>query len=462
MFKGKSVVAVFIFFVSFTLFNCAGENVAIESTLYEDLVSLNNEFDIFQQPETSSGVPDYSAAAMEEKYRELKTYQNRLKAIDPGSWSVPNQVDYHLVRAEMNGYEFQHRVLRPWLIDPGFYNVVIRRYGRVGNLPLDGDALAGLRERLQSVSAILEQATVNLNSFSDISGDLGTLAVLSLGDTRASLEALSGRLAGHHPGLAPDVERALAAIDDYIGWIEANKSKMTARAGVGKENYNWLLKNVYLFPYTWEDIRTIVELEDNRVRTFQKLEENRNRNVPAIKPVQSQEEYKASVSNAIDHIMDFIRDEEIFTIDDFLTPDDYFGSWHGFDNPWPEKHDYFFNFSHREPVMEESHEMVGHHFDGLRSRNDDRPVRGGRRPYKIGTARHEGFAFALEEQAILTAGMLMAERSPMSRLRSERSGHYQTSTCTARTGVTLMQRNSASTTRRMENCLKAVTICGLN
>ena len=188
---------------------------------------------------------------------------------------------------------------------------------------------------------------------------------------------------------------------------------MTARAGVGKDNYNWLLKNVYLFPYTWEEVRTIVELEDNRVITYQRLEENRNRDVPAIEPVQSQAEYKASVSGAIDHLMDFLREEEIFTVNDYLTPDEYFGSWHGFDNPWPEKHDYFFNFSHREPLMEETHEMVGHHFDGLRSRNDDRLIRGGRRPFKIGTARGEGFAFALEE-LLMHAGYL-DERNPHGR-----------------------------------------------
>ena len=71
---------------------------------------------------------------------------------------------------------------------------------------------------------------------------------------------------------------------------------MTARAGVGKDNYTWLMKNVYLFPYSWEEIRLIVELEDNRVRTFQRLEANRNRDVPAIARVQSQAEYRASVA----------------------------------------------------------------------------------------------------------------------------------------------------------------------
>jgi hypothetical protein len=98
---------------------------------------------------------------------------------------------------------------------------------------------------------------------------------------------------------------------------------------------------------------------------------------------------------------------------DYLVPGDYLGSWHGFDRPWPEKHDYFFNFSHRDPVMEETHEMVGHHFDELRALDDTRPIRRGRRPYKINTARDEGHAFALEE-LLMHAGYL-DDRSPRAR-----------------------------------------------
>ncbi|HJO02715.1 MAG TPA: DUF885 family protein [Acidobacteriota bacterium] len=400
--------------------NYSGRPLAIKSSapttgraVYADLLALFEEFRAFLNAERSGGVPDLSAAAMAGQYGELKRYQRRLAAIDPGDWPIPQQVDYQLVRAEMNGLEFRHRVLVPWSLDPGFYNDALPRTRLRGDGPLSSERREALQDRLQSVGGILQQARVNLDDLSAVAGDLGTLAVLSLGDSRAGYESLRAPLAEHHPELIADLDAALTAIDAYIGWIEANKHRMTARAGVGKDNYNWLLKNVYLFPYTWEEVRTIVELEDNRVITYQRLEENRNRDVPAIEPVQSQAEYKASVSGAIDHLMDFLREEEIFTVNDYLTPDEYFGSWHGFDNPWPEKHDYFFNFSHREPLMEETHEMVGHHFDGLRSRNDDRLIRGGRRPFKIGTARGEGFAFALEE-LLMHAGYL-DERNPHGR-----------------------------------------------
>ena len=63
------------------------------------------------------------------------------------------------------------------------------------------------------------------------------------------------------------------------------------------------------------------------------------------------------------------------------------------------------NFSYRECLMEEAHEMVGHDFDGIRRRADTRPIRSARRQFKIGTDRDEGFAFGLEE-LLMHAGVL--------------------------------------------------------
>jgi uncharacterized protein (DUF885 family) len=395
------------------------------STAYQDLVDLFREFREFQRgglgdgqsysksgwilPKTDA-VPDFSAAAMAEKYRDFGTYRAKLKAIDFKGWSTAQQVDYHLVRAEMNGYEFQHRVLSPWSLDPGFYGDVISKFPQDLVLPLEAHAVAGLQSRIRSVSEILQMAKKNLDDLANIAGDLGTLALLTLEDSKTLYESLARDLAEHHPELVADIESALTAIDDYADWIDTNRHKMSAQAGVGKENYNWLLKNVYLFPYTWDDLRTIVELEDNRVVDFQRLEENHNRHVAAIRPVQSQAEYKAGIEEAVDHIMGFLRNEEIFTVQDFLVPDGYFnsrliGKGYDLDEPWPDKHDYFFNFSHREAVMENTHELVGHYFDQLRAERDDRPIRGGRRPYKISTARDEGHAFALEE-LLMHAGYL--------------------------------------------------------
>jgi hypothetical protein len=176
MFKRYLYIVCFIFLAGFLLLFCAGEKEesdAVGSSDHADLVSLFREFRKFQQPSLTEGVPDYSATAMEKQYRELKSFQNRLAAIDSSGWTVSEQIDYHLVRAEMNGLEFRHRVLKPWLLDPGFYNDVISRTGRVRDFPLDENATAALQEKLRSVPTIVAQAKVNLNDLSDVQRPIG-------------------------------------------------------------------------------------------------------------------------------------------------------------------------------------------------------------------------------------------------------------------------------------------------
>src|SRR5688572_8349460 len=76
---------------------------------YQDLVVLFREWREFQKPKIVDGVPDYSPAAMAAQRQRLPEFQRRLQAIDPKGWPVAQQVDFQLVRAEMNGLDFDHR-----------------------------------------------------------------------------------------------------------------------------------------------------------------------------------------------------------------------------------------------------------------------------------------------------------------------------------------------------------------
>ena len=340
-----------------------------------------------------------------------------------GAGPSPNRFDFHLVRAEMNGLG----------ISPSSHAALVPRSGTlqrhrltfIGEFARDAGRTtnpggcrrarrsSGIRTILEAWPDFFSQARINLADRDAIPGDL---ALLRLGicamEMRTLPQCSPKRLQYVHNFAMRSTLPVRRPPNSWPGGVECG-SNGRARGSRGRENYDWLLKNVYLFPYSWDQLSTIVELEDNRVITFQQLEANRNRALPDIQPVQSQEEYRQSVAAAIDDLMSFIRDENIFSMPDYLTPDDYFGSWHGFDNPWPQTHDYFFNFSHREPRMEEAHEMVGHHFDALRGQHDTHPIRQGWRPYKIATARTEGFAFALEE-LLMHAGYL-DHRTPRAR-----------------------------------------------
>jgi hypothetical protein len=82
---------------------------------YEDLLQLFAEWREFESPPMLDGAPDYTAAGFAGRYESFLTLRNRLHRIDPGEWPISQQVDWHIVRAEMNGFDFNQRVLQPWV-----------------------------------------------------------------------------------------------------------------------------------------------------------------------------------------------------------------------------------------------------------------------------------------------------------------------------------------------------------
>ena len=91
---------------------------------YADLLTLFADWRDFENPPLLDGAPDYTVGQFERRYEEFGDLRDRLHAMDPGGWSVDRQVDSHLVRAEMNGFDFNHRILKPWVRDPAFYQSI--------------------------------------------------------------------------------------------------------------------------------------------------------------------------------------------------------------------------------------------------------------------------------------------------------------------------------------------------
>ncbi|MDX1647385.1 MAG: hypothetical protein R3304_09595, partial [Longimicrobiales bacterium] len=87
---------------------------------WEDLVVFFREWREFERPEFVGGVPDYTPEAMAAQQRALREWKERLWAFDIADWPVEQQIDWHLVRAEMNGLDFDHKIRRPWARDPAF------------------------------------------------------------------------------------------------------------------------------------------------------------------------------------------------------------------------------------------------------------------------------------------------------------------------------------------------------
>jgi hypothetical protein len=384
---------------------------------YDALVALFKEWRAFQQPTMPDGVPDYSAAAMVKQQRELETYRSRLNAIQATTWPIPQQVDWHLVRAEMNGLDFDLRVLRPWQNNPAFYVTVFpgqsdqpAREGphAAGSLelwtytfPLTNERAAQMTAALRIIPPLLEQAQRNLTG---TGRDLWTFGTGSIRQQSADLERLAQRAAGAPESLLSAIARARAATDTFAGWLDAQSASKTGPSGVGQENYTWYLQNVYLAPYTWQDEVTLMERELARAHAFLALEEQRNAALPEQVPIDSPDEYRRQFDAAVTRYMAFLRDRQILAVRDYMDP--ALRARGGRLSAAPRE--FFAEVDVRDPQVMRTH---GYHwFDLARMEHDphSRPIRRGPLLYNLFITRTEGHATGWEEM-MLQAGMFDAQ-----------------------------------------------------
>lgn len=378
---------------------------------YKQLVVLSREFREFQKPVVRDGVPDYSEAAMKRQLRGLKTYRRRLEAIDSGGWPIGRQVDYHLVRAQMNGLEFDHRVMRPWFRDPAFYVVIVFQFGPKmfgaipqGNLSLPVGDEEELAAKLRAVPETLDQARDNLT---EGCGDLTMLGIRSKRREAGILERFIEQLKTAGSPLVADAVKALDAVNAFGAWLAAGRRKMDAPSGIGIENYNWHLKHVQLVPYTWHEIMRLSQREYSRAVATMKLQEHRNRKLPPLDPAGAGELITRRFRSARRQLWRYLNEGEVLTPPDYMKPgpqgrcEDHRG-----------RRDYFVNVLHRDPLPLIPHDVVGHTPDAIRHSRDRRPIRGSGLLYYISSFRAEGLATGIEE-ILLLSGML--DRRPRSR-----------------------------------------------
>jgi hypothetical protein len=383
---------------------------------YEDLTSLFADWRAFQKPKLVDGVPDYTASAMTAQQRELRAYQQRLAAIDPSGWPVAQQVDFHIVRAEMNGLDFDHRVLKPWASNPAFYVTVFPdrsdqparegplAYGAVEvwsyTFPLTPERAGQMDAAIRTIPKLLDQAKGNLTGNGR---DLWIYGTRSVKQQAADLAALASRVADRPETLRSDVRRAKDATDAFAAWLDAKAASKTGASGVGVENYNWYLRHVQLVPYTWRDEVTTMERELARAHAFLALEEQRNAKLPPQVPVASADEHMRRFNDAVTEYMVFLRTHDILTVRDYLEP--ALRAQIGRFTPGPRE--FFTEVDYRDPEVMRTH---GYHwFDLARMANEPHasPIRRGPLLYNIFNTRTEGHATGWEEM-MLQAGMFDA------------------------------------------------------
>jgi len=404
---------------------------------YQSLVELWKKWRQFEPPAVENCVPDYSAAAMSQKAPRLATLQHQLTAIDSSGWSVAQLGDKKLVAAEMNGMDFELRVVKPWARDPSFYANVWGEDSDVPEhegpsihpmidlqsytYPLSTADQKNLTCLLGAIPALLEQAKVNLRDSS--ARDLWlyggrafreqskTLAAYAAG--KLEMRTLEGTkhadLTGVEQPLIDAIAKARAATDAFRAWIEAQTPKKTGPSGVGKENYDWYAKNVHLVSYNWDEQVTLLRRELSRARASLALEEFRNRNLPPLEPVNDPQAWRAMARAKMQTLVDFLIDNHL--VDDQKYFRAAMAAQLGDYTP-PQERNFFAHGAARDPSALYSHEY--HWIELARRKHEPNPspIRAATPVYDIYDSRSEGLATAMEE-LLMDAGLY--DQSPRGR-----------------------------------------------
>lgn len=382
----------------------------------EDLARFFGEWREFQKPRLVDGVPDYSTPAMTTQARAATPLRRRLAAFDTTGWSIAQQVDYHVIRAEMNGLDFDHRVLRPWANNPAFYVTVFAdqsdqparegpfAYGAVElwkyRYPLAASDAAEVERGLSTIPALLAQARTNLIGNQR---DIWAYGAGAIRDQSRELANFEKQLTSEPATLRGAAQRARVATDSFATWLESKSAGKVGASGVGIGNYNWYLKNVMLVPYTWSDEVLIMQRELARAHAFLALEELRNAKLPPQQPVASAAEFDEKFGAAVPEYLGYLRDHDLMTVKPWM--DGALRARLGKFSPGPRE--FFTEVDYRDPVVMRTH---GYHWIDLgymeHEPNPD-PIRRGPLLYNIFITRTEGHATGWEEQ-MLQAGMFDA------------------------------------------------------
>ena len=389
----------------------------------QELELLFNDWRQFESPPLINGAPDYSNETFKKRMPEFRKLRNRLIEIDKSEMETKSKIDWSIIWAEMNGFEFNFRVLKPWERDPAYYKSIWMYRSDVPahegpthhsvveiwqyNFPLSKDELSKLDKQLKVIPVLNEQAKLNLT------GNAKDLWIAGIRDIDTQTKDLKSIL--NYPGvsnnqnLVNSINEAIESTQSFSDWLKTESSKKDGPSGIGKENYTWYQQNVHLVPLTWDDEVMILKRELSRAWASLKLEEHKNRNLPKLIPASTPEEYNLLANKASKELLNFLDKEQIIDVKDYYKGalNEHLGSYIPED-----KRNFFWITAHLDPKPLFSHFFHWFELAEMDFNPSQNIIRKEPLLYNIFDSRNEGVATSVEEMFMQTG---LYENSPRSK-----------------------------------------------
>jgi len=381
---------------------------AKSSSDFNQLETLFTQWRTFEVAPLHDLAPDYRQKTFEKRHPKWAQFKTQLLAFDKSQWTVAQQVDWFVMLAEINGYQFNEKVLKPWQRDPAFYKQVWTYKSDVpaheGPTPHYVTELWGYsfpispKEQTRLTKDLSRIKPFHIQAKENLTGNAKELWIAGIRDIQIQqqdLLVITPQIeTTANAALIATHQQAIKSTGQFIEWLQQQSAAKTGPSGLGIEQYSWYQKHVHLLSMTWEDEERLLRRELDRAWSSLKLEEQRNIGLPPLVSVKNPQEYDQLAKRSAEFFLTFLDEKNIVTVADYFKPALYerLGKF------VPEATRHFFHIgSHLDPTPLYSH--FYHWFELAIMENDPnpRPIRKNALLYNIFDSRNEGTATAVEE-----------------------------------------------------------------
>jgi len=229
---------------------------------------------------------------------------------------VPDRVDHRLLRSALARITWELDVLAIWS-QPRFW--VDQALGPVFDVLLrpgvDETRADEVVRLLQAVPATLATAPAMLTGRCVAPFARSAVAELADVDTRAAevARALGAAVPSREAALRRAADQAGEALAGYRDWLAARLPDLPPATPVGREAYEWFLREVACVPYDSDRVRAVGRLEHDRAAVLELVSANAAAGLPEVPlPVDARAQCERQARDA-DAVRAFYQQRELLT-----------------------------------------------------------------------------------------------------------------------------------------------------
>src|SRR5882762_8966216 len=270
---------------------------------------------------------DYSLSAVLMRRLHVKEVLAKVRAMPAANWSKDDRIDWLLFRSQLDGVDFFNRVIDFEETDPqtyvnecsnGIFSLLKKDYDTPRNRALAATA------RLKQMPFVIEQGKGNLNKPVRIYAQLAIDSARSI-DTlfNDSLMTLAKDLSpAERNELVKARDAALVSIHGFADWLEKRLPGMVPFKPMGEENYNYILKNIYLLPIDAKQVEMLGQAELARYRALEAMlpdpsladpNPQRAKTIP-----KDQNDFLKAYESRAAEMIGFLKDNKLITLPSYL------------------------------------------------------------------------------------------------------------------------------------------------